>query len=633
MADDNTHSDTTPEPDTERHEYKAEVARILHLMVHSVYTEKEIFLRELISNASDACDKLRYQALTNSNLLEEDTELAITISVDGTANTITVTDNGIGMDHDELRDNLGTIARSGTKAFLDQLEADKEGDKLIGQFGVGFYSAFIVANRVEVLSRKAGSETTYRWASDGASGFTIAELPSTNDGLPPRGTAVTLFLNDQSLEFLKESEIERVVRTYSDHIIFPVRIGERQINSASALWNRPKSEVSTDEYRECYHHVGGTFDEPLLTIHYRAEGLNEYAVLLFVPTLRPFDLYQPSRSGHVKLYVKRVFITDDADLLPPYLRFIRGIVDSQDMPLNISREMLQNNPTVQAIRKAVTNRILNELKKLADKDTEKFSSVWETFGAVIKEGLYEDPERRDALFELARFRTTSGDGWRTLKDYTNDIKENQTAIYYMAGEQESLLRQSPQLEGYRARGVEVLLLSDPVDSFWVTNALGFEGKPFRSITQGDADLDKIATQISKDQKDALSKSDMAVVVAKLKETLGKAVANVQISSRLVESPACLVAPEQGPDRALDRLLSRQDNAAQQAPILEINPGHPLLGALRQRTNMTDTTEFTDLAWLILDQARILEGELPSDPAQFTARLNEWVLKGIEELSE
>jgi len=630
MTDERAEQTTEPGESLEAHEYKAEVARILHLMVHSVYTEKEIFLRELISNASDACDKLRYAALTAPELLGDEPELAITISIDKAQKSITVSDNGMGMDHDELRDNLGTIARSGTKAFLEQLESAQDGTKLIGQFGVGFYSSFIVAEHVEVLSRQAGSDEVYAWASDGASGFTIAEATDEQAASIGRGTAVRLTLNEQSMNFLEEHEIERVVRAYSDHIIFPVRLGDRQINTASALWDRRKEEIREDEYREFYRSTGGALDEPALTIHYRAEGRNEYAVLLFVPTFRPFDLYQPSRSGHVRLYVKRVFITSDAELLPAYLRFVRGVVDSLDMPLNISREMLQNNPTVQAIRKAVTNRVLNEFKICADKDPDSYISLWETFGPVIKEGLYADPERRDALFNLARFRTTSGDAWRSLKQYVESFRENQTAIYYLTGEDQDLLRQSPQLEGFRARGIEVLLFSDPVDSFWVTNALGFDGKPFKSITQGDADLSNIDMAESGTDVAAPAVDDLAPVIERLKETLGEAVGGVEVSSRLVESPACLVAPTEGPDRALDRILARQDQAARQAPILEINPNHPLLGALGDRMAPARGDEFSDLAWLLLDQARVLEGELPSDPAKFAARLNAWVLKGAGE---
>jgi len=628
-------TDTTGENpgagEPERHAYKAEVARILELMVHSVYTEKEVFLRELISNASDALDKLRYQALTEPDLIDGDPELAVTIRIDKDAASVSVTDNGIGMDRTELIENLGTIARSGTRAFLDQMQSDQDDTRLIGQFGVGFYSAFIVADRVEVRSRKAGTTTGHIWTSAGEDGFAIEEI----EGGQPRGTTVTVYLGEQARNFLEEHEIERVVKTYSDHILFPIRLGDRQINSASALWNRPKSELGEEDYTEFFHHTSGQIGRPSLTIHYRAEGRSEYAVLLFVPATRPFDLFTESRKGRVKLYVRRVFITEDAELLPAYLRFVAGVIDSEDMPLNISREMLQNNPMVAAIRGAVTKRVLNELKKLADDAPDDFVKVWENFGAVLKEGLYEDPERRDALFELCRFRTTIGDGWRSLTDYVGDLKENQTAIYYMTGDTLEQLRASPQLEGFAARGLEVLLLTDPIDSFWVTTAVGYDGKPFQSITQGAADLSAIPLAgDAADQNGEHDNSDKDQgpptpgLLERVAAQLGDAVGGVEFSKRLVDSPACLVAPGGGPDRALEKLLARQDHAIGQAPILELNPDHTLTRAMQKRLDTGDTEALADLAWLVFDQALILEGGAPKDPAAFAERLNRWVLKAL-----
>ena len=515
------------------HSFQAEVAKLLHLMVHSVYSEREVFLRELISNAADALDKLRYEAVTDETLLADDSDLKITLETNPDAKTLTIRDNGIGMGEQELIDNLGTIARSGTKAFIEQLSATKpEGDapQLIGQFGVGFYSAFMVADHVDVVSRRAGEDTAWLWQSDGAQGFSLDKAPEDAAQEVIRGTRITLHLKEDAREFLDAMRIEQIVRTYSDHISFPIMLKtparpededqedkqedqtdrtetstedkdgdtgakpateERQLNDASALWTRPKSEITQDQYKEFYHHNAASFDDPALTIHYQAEGRHSFTALLFLPTMRPFDLYDPNRKGRIKLYVRRVFITDDADLLPSYLRFVRGVIDSEDMPLNISREMLQNNPIVGAIRKAVTNRVLNEIKKLAEKDAETFEKLWEDFGPVLKEGLYEDTERRDTLYDIARFHTSSGESWRTLKDYLTDMHENQTAVYYLTGENLEQLKASPQLEGYRARDIEVLLLADPVDSFWVTSALGFEGKPFKSITQGEADLSNI----------------------------------------------------------------------------------------------------------------------------------------------
>lgn len=627
------------ETGNERFAFEAEVSRLLNLVIHSVYSEKEVFLRELISNAADACDKLRYAAVTEPDLMSGDADLAISIVPDAEAKTLSIADNGIGMSRDELIHNLGTIAHSGTFAFLKQLEKSEEeaaGGSLIGKFGVGFYSAFIVASRVEVRSRRAGSDEAWLWYSNSARGFGVEPLAV--EEAPQRGTVVTLHLKKDAQDFLQPHELERLVRTYSDHVPFPIQISEgegepRQVNKASALWAQPKSDLNEDAYKEFYSHVSGQFDEPAVTIHYRAEGRHEYTVLLFIPTMRPFDLFDMNRKGRVKLYVRRVFITDEAELLPAYLRFVRGVIDSEDMPLNISREMLQNNPIVASIRKAVTNRVLSELKKLADGDNERFVGLWDAFGQVIKEGLYEDPERRDMLFEIARFRSTAGEGWRSLKDYVADMRENQTEIFYLIGEQLEQLRSSPQIEGFRARGVEVLLLCDPVDNFWVTTALGFDGKPFRSITQGDIDLSAVGSPADEGGEEAAptagAQKDDAVLVARLKTVYGDTLSDVRCSKRLVTSPACLVAAEGGPDRGLDRMLERQSlSASPSRPVLEINAGHPLL---RNLAELPAGGAFEDLAWVVLDQARILEGEPPINPSAFAERLNR-LLAGLQRQS-
>lgn len=609
--------------------FQAEVARILQLMVHSVYTEKEIFLRELISNASDALDKLRYLALTDAALATGG-QPAIRLEPDILTRTLTVRDNGVGMNRQELIDNLGTIARSGTRAFLETVTEKGGSTDLIGQFGVGFYASFMVAERVEVRSRKAGTSDVHVWESDGLGGFTVAaagdDAALLGDG---PGTAVTLYLKDDALAFLEAGELERVVRAYSDHILFPVLLageGEaRQLNRASALWARPKQELSPADYAEFYRHTAHAFDEPALTIHYRAEGRSEYSVLLFVPKTRPFDLYDPSRKGRVRLYVRRVFITDDADLLPGYLRFVKGVVDSHDMPLNISREMLQNNPLVAAIRKAVTNRVLSELRMLAEREADSYGKVWQAFGAVLKEGLYEDPERRDALYELARFRTTTaGESWRSLEDTVAAFKPNQTAIYYLAGESLDKLKASPQLEGYAARGVEVLLLTDPVDNFWVTTALGYDGKPFQSVSQGDAGLGNIPTISEVPRSSLASRPETVRLIEDLRTALGDTVSEVRVSSRLVGSAACLVAPAGGPDRNLEKILAKQaykdGGFAGVKPILEINPEHGLVRLLEAETG-TGGERFQDLAWVLFEQARLLEGDAPADPGKFAERLN------------
>jgi molecular chaperone HtpG len=620
--------------------FQAEVTRLLHLMVHSVYSEKEIFLRELVSNGADACDKLRYEAITKPELLADDADLRLTISADEQKKTLIVADNGIGMSRAELIDNLGIIARSGTKAFLAAAEK-KGGDAptAIGQFGVGFYSAFMVASRIEVISRKAGSKSVHVWSSDGISGFDVAKAPKAQADALTRGTMVTLHLKDDALGYLKEPELERIIRAYSDHIPFHIdflslkdgKQERRQMNSASALWTRPKADISEDQYKEFYHHAGGLYDTPAITIHYRAEGRHEYTVLLFVPTMPPFDLYEPARAGRVRLYVRRVFITDDADILPGYLRFVRGVVDSEDIPLNVSREMLQNNPIVASIRNAVTNRMLSEIKALAKKDKDKFETMWATFGAVLKEGLYEDMERRDALFEIALFHSTKGDDWRTLKDYVADLRPNQSAIYYLAGESREQVKSSPQLEGFAARGVEVLLLSDPVDNFWVTTALGFDGRPYQSITQGDIDLSAIDLLEEKKGKKEQDKAapETAKLIERLKTLFADELSDVRASARLIDSPACLVAPEGGPDRGLGKFLDKQAGKGNVMPVLEINPSHALVKALSNAGKGKKPNAFDDLAWMLLDQARILEGALPVDPAKFAERLNKMVLGGVK----
>ncbi len=609
---------TAEKPKTESHQFQAEVAKLLQLMVHSVYSDRDVFLRELISNAADALDKLRYEAIAAPALLEEAPLLNIAITPDKAAKTLTIADSGIGMGEDELIDNLGTIAKSGTQAFVEKAG---QGVNLIGQFGVGFYSAFIVANRVEVTSRKAGTDESFTWASEGLGTFTVSPAEK-----GPRGTAIVLHLKDDALEFLEGWKIEQVVRAYSDHIGHPIMLAEgseapKQINTANAIWTRPKSEVTAEQHKEFFGHVSGSYSDPAMTIHYRAEGRHEYTVLLYVPGERPFDLYDPERRGRQKLYVKRVYIADDAELLPPYLRFVRGVIDSEDMPLNLSREMLQHNPQVAAIRKAVTNKVLGEIKKFSESDAEKFLKMWEIFGPVIKEGLYEDFEHRDQLFAFARFRSTKNASV-TLKDYVAGLKENQTAIYYLAGEDAVKAAASPQLEGYKARDVEVLLFVDPVDSFWVRTAMGFDGKPFKSVTQGTADLDLIAVKDAP-PKSEVKESATAKLIVAMKESLGDKVKDVRSSTRLTDSAVCLVADGEL-DRTLEKLLARQKDSGVNvsAPVLEINAGHPLLAALAAAAadGGASSPELADAAQLLLDQAHVLEGEPVDDPAGFSRRM-------------
>src|ERR1700752_4742940 len=506
--------------------FQAEVAELLHLMVHSVYSETEIFLRELISNASDACDKLRYEAIASPALIGDGAPPKIRIIPNKAANTLTVADTGIGMDRDELIDHLGTIARSGTKAFVAKLAEAKDGTGLIGQFGVGFYSAFMVADRIVVTSRRAGSSEVWTWSSSGGAGFEVAPASEEDAARVSRGTEIVLHLKSDAAKYLETYEIERIVGAYSDNIQFPIELlpeeGEqRQINSASALWQRPKSELKPEDYAQAYKSIANAFDEPAMTLHYRAEGRYSYAVLLFAPSTKPFDLFEPARKGKVKLYVRRVFITDDADLLPAYLRFIRGVIDSEDLPLNISREMLQNNPQLAQIRKAVTGRVVGELENLGEKEPENFNKIWDAFGPILKEGLWEDRERREKLLALSRFTTTSGEK-RTLKQYVEDIKPNQTDIYYLVGDSIERLKSNPKMESAKARGIEVLLLTDPVDAFWTAPPLDLGGKPLKSLSQGDVDFSLIpSVEIKAEEKKDEPAADEGITLAIVKDALGE----------------------------------------------------------------------------------------------------------------
>ena len=617
---------TTAAPESQP--FQAEVAELLHLMVHSVYSETDIFLRELISNASDACDKLRYEAIAAPDLIADGAPPAIRIVPNKQAKTLGVVDSGIGMDRQELIDNLGTIARSGTKSFLSRLTEAKDGANLIGQFGVGFYAAFMVAERIVVTSRRAGKDEVWTWSSSGGSGFEIAPASKDDAKRVTRGTEIVLHLKKDAEKYLETHEIERIVRAYSDNIQFPIELvpeqGEpTQINSASALWQRPKSELQPEDYKQAYQSIAGAFDDPAMILHYRAEGRQSYAVMLFAPSTKPFDLFDQARKGKVKLYVRRVFIADDADVLPVYLRFIRGVIDSEDLPLNISREMLQNNPQLAQIRKAVTGRVISELESLGEKEPETFAKIWDAFGAVIKEGIWEDYERREKLLGLSRFSTTSGEK-RSLKQYVEGLKPNQTEIYYLTGESIERLKSNPKLESATARGIEVLLLTDPVDAFWTSAPLDFGGKPLKSLSQGDIDfgliplLDENAGEKKED-----SATDEAATIAIVKDSLGERVSDVRASQRLTSSASCLVAGGDGRDRMLERLLAMQNKAAVTKPVLEINMRHPLVAAVANAGDMA-----ADISLLLLEQAQILDGDLPEDPAAFAGRLNQLVLRGI-----
>ena len=627
---------TEAETVVETHPFQAEVAELLRLMVHAVYSETDVFLRELISNASDACDKLRYEAIAKPELLAQGGALTIRIEPNAEAGTLTITDTGLGMDRQELIDNLGTVARSGTRAFMSRLAESKDGSGLIGQFGVGFYSAFMVADRIDVISRRAGASEAWVWRSSGGAGFDIVPADAAQGERVPRGTEIVLHLKPDAKRYLEPHEIERIVRTYSDHILFPIELADkdgsaRQINTASALWQRPKSELKPEDYTQAYRALAGAFDEPAMTLHYKAEGRQSYAVLLFAPATRPFDLFDPDRKGRVKLYVRRVYITDEAELLPSYLRFMRGVVDSEDMPLNISREMLQNNPQVAQIRKALTGRVVTELENLAAKEAESYAKIWEAFGRVLKEGIYEDRERRDKLLALARFATTVSDSPRSLAQYVADLKPNQTEIYYLVGESAERLKSNPKLEAARARGIEVLLLTDPVDALWTSTSLDFGGKPLKSLSQGEVDFSLVPIADQAAGADAEPKPaavDDDAVIAAVKAALGERVSDVRASQRLTDSAACLVASGGGFDRELTRLLARHNKQAGAKPILELNMRHPIVQALSRAKQAERDDDVADLAALLLDQAVILDGEVPDDPAAFALRVNRLVVRGL-----
>ena len=627
----------------ESHEFQAEVARVLDIVVNSLYSKREIFLRELISNGSDACDKLRYEAQLNGALLKEDPDLKIVIDVDPKAKTLTVTDNGIGMSRQELIDNLGTIAGSGTANFAASLaEAEKDKAKkeksdvsLIGQFGVGFYAAFMVADKVAVTSRHAADEEAWVWTSDGHGKFDIEAAPAGT----PRGTTIEMHLKKDAKEYAETSRVRHVVHTYSDHIGLPVWLHEgdksEQVNEAGALWTRPKKDISEDQYKEFYRHVGHAFDDPWLTLHNRVEGVIGYTSLLFIPERAPMDLFDQARRHGVKLYVRKVFITDECEgLVPPWLRFLKGVVDSEDLPLNISREILQSNPVVTKISKALVKRVLGELTKKADKAPEDYATFWEAFGQVLKEGIYEDADRRDELLKLARFRSTAVDGWTSLDDYVGRMKEGQTQIFTITGDQAETMKASPQLEAFTAKGVEVLLFDEPVDEFWPMSATDYDGKPFTSATRGDIDLDAMTggdkNDDAEDKKDETPTGDMGALIALVKLALGDKVKDVRQSKRLTDSVCCLVADEGDLDMRLQKILM----AAGQGPgdtarILEINAKHKLIRALSEKARQDGSAkDVEEMAFLLLDQARIIEGDPPLDGAAFARRMADTMARAL-----
>ncbi|MFU1926246.1 molecular chaperone HtpG [Bordetella hinzii] len=618
--------------------FQAEVKQLLHLMIHSLYSNKEIFLRELVSNASDACDKLRFEAIDQPDLLAGDGELAIRVSYDKAARTITISDNGIGLSREEAIANLGTIARSGTREFFSQLTGDKQKDaQLIGQFGVGFYSSFIVADKVSVLSRRAGSDEAIRWESDGQGEFSIA--PAEKAG---RGTDVVLHLRADEDEFLSGWKLREILRRYSDHISLPIQMRKEEwdadkgeqvtreewetVNQANALWTRGKGDISDEQYREFYKTVSHDFEDPLAWTHNRVEGRSEYTQLLYVPRRAPFDLWDRDARRGVKLYVKRVFIMDDAEqLLPAYLRFVRGVIDSADLPLNVSREILQESRDVRAIREGSAKRVLSLLEDLAENRKDDYAAFWGEFGQVLKEGVGEDPSNQERIAKLLRFASTqSGDAAQTvsLADYLGRLKEGQDKIYYVTADSFSAASNSPHLEIFRKKGIEVLLLWDRVDEWMLSHLREFDGKSLVSVAKGGLDLADLADEEEKKKQTEVAES-FKPLVERLQAALGEQVKEVRVTLRLVDSPACVVVGQNDLSPHLLRMLKAAGQEAPEVkPVLEINPEHALIARIRD----VPQADFGAWAQLLLDQALLAEGAQIADPAAFVKRLNALLLK-------
>ena len=630
-----------------KYEFQTEVNQLLHLIIHSLYSNKEIFLRELVSNASDALDKLKYLTVSDAALknLQFNPRIDISFNEDTATPTLTIRDTGIGMNDEDIKSNLGTIARSGTKAFLEQLAADdKKDSNLIGQFGVGFYSAFMVASKIEVVSKKAGENTVWKWISDGKGEY---ELEQTDDSAFPliddvpegaNGTCITLYLNNEDSEFASRWKIEDIIKRYSDHIAFPIYLHyihkeyddkgneksqaakSEQINDASALWQKPKSELKDEDYKNFYKSLSHDSTDPLLYIHTKAEGTQEYTTLFYVPAKAPFDMYHADYKPGVKLFVKRVFITEDEkELLPVYLRFVRGIIDSEDLPLNVSREILQQNRILNNIRSASVKKLLGEFKKLSENDKEKYETFIAEYNRPLKEGLYSDYEHRDELLELIRFRTTNEENtWTSLADYVQRMKEGQKAIYYITGGDEKALRQSPHLEAYKAKGFEVLIMPDEIDDIVIPSVGKYKDWELKAANRAGSDEELSTDEEKKEAKQ--KEKDFKPIVEKIKNALGDAVKEVRLSKRLADSPSCIVVDENDPSLQMERMMRAmgQQLRGEVKPILEINAEHPILQRLK---DTDDEALIADTAFVLLDQALLLEGSTLKDTADFVKRLN------------
>ena len=617
--------------------FEADTGKILDIVINSLYSEREIFIRELISNASDAIDKKKYLSLTDKSIDDTANPFEINIEIDNKEKCIVISDNGIGMNEEDLKNSLGTIARSGTKAFLDQMKDSKEkGDvNLIGQFGVGFYASFMVSDNVEVTTKKAGESDAWKWISDGRNGFNIEKCSKDTSG-----TQVKLFIKNDAKEFLESSRVQFVVKKYSDHISYPVKLieigkkdsKEETINEASALWTRPQKDIKNEQYEEFFSHIGAGFGKPMLTLHNNTEGTISYTNLLCIPSTRPFDLFNPERKSSLKLYINRVYITDKCDaLVPAYLRFVKGIVDTQDIDLNVSREMLQNNPAVAKISKSLVGKVLRELKKVSEKDRDKYKEIWNQYGPVLKEGLYEDMERKEALLELCRFSTNDGDEFISLNEYIDSMKDKQKDIYYISAETKTQALSSPHLEVFKSKGIKVLVMSDAIDQFWLSMAGQYKEKNFVSITQGELNLDDIKS--SDDKKEDKKKPDdkkYSTLIAQLKMSLGDKVKDIRVSRKLTDSPSCLVADKGDMDVAMESLMMQRDPEYKGAPrILEINPEHQLILNMNKLMDNKKNNELVNNAGMLLfEQARMMEGKLPNDPAQFAKVMNSFLVKSV-----
>ncbi|MFZ8923607.1 molecular chaperone HtpG [Alphaproteobacteria bacterium LSUCC0226] len=616
---------------TQTFNFEADTGKILNIVINSLYSQKEIFLRELISNASDAINKRKFEIITAGSAADT-FDGKITITVHKKDKTITISDNGIGLSAEEMVETLGTIASSGTKAFMEAAkttkDADKMTDQLIGQFGVGFYSAFMVADKVEVLSKKHDAKSANLWASDGQGGFSITDADRHETG-----TSVILYLRNDAKEYLEQERIAHLVKKYSDHIAQPIFwIGKDdaadQLNSSAALWTRPAKEISEDEYKSFYHAVASAYDKPFITLHNKTEGAVEFTNLLFIPSSAPFDLYDPERKSKLQLYVNRVFITDDYEgLVPKWLRFLRGIIDTPDVDLNVSREMLQQNPAVTKISKAVVKRTISEMKKALEKRRDDYANFWDGLGKVIKEGLYEDSANSEKLLEICLFRSTKTDKMITLQEYVDGFAQNQEVIYYLSADDAGRARLSPHLESFQAKDIDVLLLTDPIDDFWLSNIQQFAGKTFQSITRGEVNLSDIGEAKQKDDQPDETLSD--IFVAKIKNVLEGSVANVRSSANMETSLARLVADENGMDQQMERMMRMHNPDFKGMPkILEVNAKHPLIKSLNAKLETGEFEGSDDFAKLILDTALVAEGEAIIDPRDFTRRLSDVMQKAL-----